>query len=75
MSRAQLADWQVIAFFERASECDAAREQGLSAYGLYIPVAATASTNSVTMSQRLATSTLCVAADDSRLNWFHIQWK
>ncbi len=72
---AQLADWQVIAYFEHASECDAAREQGLSAYAAYVHVAATTSMDSVRMSQRLAASTVCVAADDPRINWFHIKWK
>jgi hypothetical protein len=72
---ARLADWQVIAFFDRASQCDAAREQGLSAYASYLPVSGSAPMDSVQLSQRLASSTLCVAADDPRINWFHIQWK
>jgi hypothetical protein len=72
---AKLADWQVLAFFDRASQCDAAREQGLSAYASYLPVSGSAGMDSVQMSQRLASSTLCVAANDPRINWFHIQWK
>jgi hypothetical protein len=72
---AQLADWQVLAFFDRASQCDAAREQGLSAYASYLPVSGSAPMDSVQLSQRLASSTLCVPADDPRINWFHIQWK
>ena len=71
----QLADWQVIEYFEHATECDGAREQSLSAYAAYVPVATTTSTDSVTMSQRLASSTVCVAANDPRINWFHIKWK
>jgi hypothetical protein len=72
---AQLADWQVLAFFDRAAQCDAAREQGLSAYASYQPVSGSTTMDSVQMSQRLASSSLCVPADDPRINWFHIQWK
>jgi hypothetical protein len=74
-TNAPLANWQVLAFFDRASECDAAREQGLKAYSSYLPVAASGPINYVRTSQRLASSTRCVAADDPRINWFHIQWK
>ena len=72
---AKLADWQALAFFDRASQCDAAREQGLSANDSYLPVSTSGAMDSVQMSQRLASSTLCVAADDPRINWFHFQWK
>ncbi len=72
---APLADWQSIAFFEHAAQCDAAREQGLSAYGGYLQVSSTAAMNSVQRSQTLASSSRCVFAGDPRINWFHIQWK
>ena len=72
---AKLADWQVLAFFERASDCDATREQGLAAYPSYLMVAENGSLDSVQMSQRLAASTLCVSTDDPRINWFHLKWK
>ncbi len=74
-SHAQLADWQSIAFFDRASQCDAARERGLTAYGSDVPVSSTSTLDSVRLSQRLASSSLCVSADDPRINWFHIVWK
>jgi hypothetical protein len=72
---AKLADWQVLAFFERPSECDAARQRGLAAYPSYLMVAEKQSLNSVQMSQRLAASTLCVSADDPRINWFRLKWR
>jgi hypothetical protein len=72
---AQLADWQSIAFFDRGAQCDAARERGLSAYGSDVPVAEGSKMDSVELSQRLASSSLCVSADDPRINWFHIVWK
>jgi len=72
---AQLADWQSIAFFERARQCDAAREQGLRAYGGYEQVSSAAPMNPVQRSQSLAASSRCVFAGDPRINWFHIQWK
>jgi hypothetical protein len=72
---AKLADWRFLAFFDRASQCDAAREQGLSAYAAYVPASASTTMDSVQLSQRLALSTLCVAAKDPRINWFHIKWK
>jgi hypothetical protein len=72
---AQLANWQVLAFFNRGDQCDEARARGLSAYATYLPTSAGASTDSVQVSQRLASSTRCVAADDPRINWFHIRWK
>jgi hypothetical protein len=72
---AKLADWQVLAFFAHSSQCDAARQQGLSAYSPYLPVSATGSTDSAQMSQHLASATLCVGADDPRINWFHIRSK
>jgi hypothetical protein len=68
---AQLADWQVLAFFDHGSECDTARARGLAAYSAYVPVA----TGSVETSQRLAASTLCVPANDPRINWFHWTYK
>jgi len=72
---AQLTNWQSLAFFDRASQCDAAREKSLAAYASYLPVSGSAPMDSVQMSQRLASSTLCVPTDDPRINWFHIQWK
>jgi hypothetical protein len=72
---AQLANWQVLIFFDHASQCDEARARGLSAYATYLPASASTSTDSVQLSQRLASSTLCVAADDPRINWFHVRWK
>jgi hypothetical protein len=72
---AQLANWQVLAFFDHASQCDEARAQGLAAYGSYLPASASTTTDSVQLSQRLASSTLCVNAKDPRINWFHIRWK
>jgi hypothetical protein len=74
-STARLADWQSIAFFDHPSQCDAARERGLSAYGSAIPGAGASTVDSVQLSQRLASSTQCVAADDPRINWFYIVWK
>jgi hypothetical protein len=74
-TRAKLSEWQVVAFFEHASECDAARQQGLKAYPSYLLVSESRQRDSVQMSQRLAASTLCVGADDPRINWFYIKWK
>ncbi len=74
-SAAQLADWQPIAFFEHSAQCDAARAQGLSAYSSYVEVSTSSAPDSVELSRSLASSTLCVAADDYRINWFHFQWK
>ena len=71
---AQLASWYVIAFFDESAQCDAARARGLSAYSSYVQVSSTA-TDTVQMSQRLASDSLCVAADDPRINWFHLEWK
>jgi hypothetical protein len=71
---AQLADWQEIAFFDHPAECDAARARGLSAYSSYVQVSSTAP-DSVQLSQHLASSSLCIAAGDPRINWFHLQWK
>ncbi len=68
---ARLANWEVLAYFEHASQCDAARQKGLVAYGSYQPVSGSTAMDSVQLSQRLASSTLCVAADDPRINWFH----
>ncbi len=68
---ARLANWEVLAYFEHASQSDAARERGLSAYASYLPVSGSGAMDSVQLSQRLASSTLCVAADDPRINWFH----
>lgn len=70
---ARLADWQVLAFFDRAAQCDEARQQGLKAYPSYVQVSESQPLDSVQMSQRLASSTLCVSADDPRINWFHLQ--
>jgi hypothetical protein len=72
---ARLADWQSIAFFDRASQCDAAREHGLSAYGSDVPGGGASTIDSVQLSRRLASSSLCVSAADPRINWFHIVWK
>src|SRR5271166_5309349 len=44
---AQLADWQSLAFFDHARQCDAAREKGLSAYASYLPVSGSAPMDSV----------------------------
>lgn len=74
-TRAKLEDWQGLAFFEHGAECDAARQRGLSAYGSYEQVSASTAMDSVQMSQRLASSSLCVDASDPRINWFHIKWK
>jgi hypothetical protein len=74
-SGAQLANWQVLTFFDRAAQCDEARARGLSAYAGYLPASVSTTMDSVQMSQRLASSTLCVAADDPRINWFHLRWK
>ena len=71
---AQLADWYSIGFFDKSAQCDAARARGLSSYSSYVQVSSTAP-DTVGMSQRLAASTLCVAADDPRINWFHLNWK
>jgi len=72
--RVRLADWQVLEFFNHTAQCDAARAQGLCAYTSQVQEADSAAMNSVQLSQRLAESTLCVAADDPRINWFHFQW-
>jgi hypothetical protein len=72
---AHLADWYVIAFFDQSAPCDAARARGLSAYSSYVQVSTSSAADSVQMSQRLASSSLCVPADDPRINWFHFQWK
>ena len=72
---AQLADWQVIAFFDQSAQCDAARAQGLSAYSSYVQISSSGEADSVEMSRRLASSTLCIAGDDPRINWFHFRWK
>ena len=75
-THAQLADWQSIAFFDHSSQCDAARERGLSAYGSdVVPEVEAATIDSVQLSQRLASSSRCVSDDDPRINWFHIVWK
>jgi len=74
-TRARSEDWQPLAFFDRAAECDAARAQGLSAYASYVPVSASTAIDSVQLSQRLASSSLCVDAKDPRINWFHIKWR
>src|SRR5579862_7889972 len=71
---AKLSDWQSIAFFGQSAECDAARARGLNAYPSYVQVSG-AAPNSIALSQRLASSSLCVAADDPRINWFHLEWK
>jgi len=71
---AHLADWYVIAFFDHSAECDAARARGLSAYSSYVQVSSTAS-DTVQMSQHLASASLCVSTDDPRINWFHFHWK
>jgi len=74
-SNVRLADWQSIAFFDYASQCDAARERGLSAYSSSLRTSGSGTKDSVQLSQHLASSTLCVAADDPRINWFYIVWK
>jgi hypothetical protein len=74
-STARLADWQSIAFFDHASHCDAAREHGLSAYSSSLPASGSGTNDSIQLSQRLASATVCVAADDPRINWFYIVWK
>ena len=74
-TNAKLHSWQVLAFFEHARECDAAREQGLIAYPSFLPVSESMPLDSIAMSQRLAATTLCVAADDRRINWIHIDLK
>jgi hypothetical protein len=71
---AKLSEWQSIAFFARPADCDTARARGLAAYPSYVPVSGAAS-NSIELSQRLASSSLCVAADDPRINWFYFEWK
>jgi len=71
---AKLSDWQSIAFFGQSAECVAARARGLNAYPSYVPVSS-AAPDSIALSQRLASSSLCVAADDPRINWFHLEWK
>lgn len=71
---AQLADWYSIGFFDKSAQCDAARARGLSAYPSYVQVSS-AARNTIEMSQRLATSSLCVPSDDPRINWFHLNWK
>jgi len=71
-AKAQLADWQELAYFDHRAECDAVRERGLKAHGSSVPSAATGPTpNTVQMSQGLAESSVCVAANDPRINWFH----
>lgn len=72
---AKLEDWQVLAFFDRSAQCDEARQQGLKAYASYVMVSESLPPDSVQMSQRLASSSLCVDANDPRINWFHIKWK
>jgi hypothetical protein len=71
---AKLSDWQSIAYFARSTECDQARARGLIAYPSYVQVSG-AGTDSIEQSQRLASSSLCVADDDPRINWFHLEWK
>jgi hypothetical protein len=74
-THAKLHNWQSLAYFERAPECDAAREQGLIAYPSFLPVSETTPLDSIAMSNRLAAMSLCVAADDRRINWIHIDLK
>lgn len=74
-TKAKLHNWQPLAFFEHAAECDAARGQGLIAYPGSLPVAETTPLDSIAMSNRLALTSLCVAADDRRINWIHIDLK
>jgi hypothetical protein len=70
-----LADWQVLEFFDRTTQCDAARAQGLAAYASRSEPVDGAATDSVQLSRRLAESTLCVASDDPRINWFNFRWR
>jgi hypothetical protein len=73
--KAKLEEWQVLAFFDRSAQCDEARQRGLKAYPSYVMVSESEPLDSVQMSQRLASSSLCVDASDPRINWFHIKWK
>jgi len=74
-TKAKLHNWQSLAYFEHAADCDAARAQGLIAYPAFLPVSESMPLDSIAMSQRLAATTLCVAADDPRINWIHIDLK
>jgi hypothetical protein len=74
-TKAKLHNWQVLAFFEHAPDCDAARERGLVAYPSFLPVSESMPLDSIAMSQRLAATTLCVSTDDRRINWIHIDLK
>jgi hypothetical protein len=65
---AQLYDWQEIAYFERASECDAARQIGITAYPADLTNMSERAGNSIEVSRQLAVSSLCVAAKDPRLD-------
>ena len=72
---APLHDWQSIAFFDHSAQCDTARARGLSAYSSIVQVAALNASDSIAVSARLAELSLCVAADDPRINWFHTEFK
>jgi hypothetical protein len=68
---APLYGWQEIAYFEKAAQCDAARQSGLTAYPSAVSDAQTSGSNaanSVELSRQLASSSLCVAASDPRLD-------
>jgi hypothetical protein len=69
--KARLADWQVLGYFDQPAQCDAARAQGLAAYANYATPPTVPSIESVQISQRLASSTACVATNDPRINWFY----
>ncbi len=67
----KLYDWQEVAYFEKASECDTARQWGLTAYPAELsnlPMSGRPAPNSIEVSGQLASATLCVAANDSRLD-------
>jgi hypothetical protein len=70
--KARLADWQVLGYFDHPAQCDAARAQGLAAYGTDAPATTTSpSLDSVQESRRLASLTACIASNDPRINWFY----
>jgi hypothetical protein len=64
----QLYDWQEIAYFERASQCDAARQFGLTAYPADLTNMSERAGNSIEASRQFAESSLCVADNDPRLD-------
>lgn len=69
-SKTQLYDWQEIGYFDRSSECDAARQFALNAYpadSSNMQMSSTAA-NSIELSRQFASATRCVSTTDPRLD-------